>query len=1199
MTQHPPTADELLRTVTDTLGPDTPPGDDDSLIAWGLDSITLMRIAGSWRRQGVKVGFAELAREPTLRAWRSLLASRASAPAGPAAKTRSEAPPGASPNAPAVEPGEPFPLAVMQHAYWIGRGDDTTLGSVAAHLYVEFDGSGVDPRRLDTAVRALVRRHGMLRARFTDDGRQQILPALTRPATSVNDLRNLDEETAAAKLEGVRHSSSHARLDVAAGEVFSVQLSLLPQGRSRLHVDVDMLAADALSYRVLLSDLAQLYRDPDAALPPIRTSYPAYLAERTEVRRLSREQAQQWWRRRVPELPSAPELPLVPEAERAGPTRVTRRHHWLPPEEKRRLAARAHQHGLTPAMAVATAFSEVLAAHSGQPRFLLNIPLFDRRGSHPDTDLLVGDFTSSVLLDVDLAEPASFTEHARRLQDRMHTDAAHADYSGVEVLRDLTRQRGEQVLAPVVFTSALNLGELFDADVRDSFGTPVWIISQGPQVLLDAQVTEVDGGLLVNWDVREDAFPAGLVDAMFAAFHGLVTRLGTEDDVWDRPVPALLPEEQSAVRRAVNATDAPRSHRLLHEGFFARAAERPDAPALLWGTEGSLTYGELADRALRCAAALVDRGVRPGDTVAVGLPKGPGQITAVLGVLAAGAAYVPVGADQPPARRDRIRATAGYRLTLTEGDTDGHPGGTTDGLPGGTTSGPVGAPPAGGADADRLAVTDADRLTVTDALRHDPLPAPVPVDEEQLAYVLFTSGSTGEPKGVEVPHRAAMNTLDDLGARFAVGPSDRCLALSALDFDLSVFDVFGLLSAGGAVVLIDEADRREAQPWAELMRRHRVTLLNCVPPLLDMLLLATGPGELTGLRAVLLGGDRVGTDLPGRLAERAPGCQFAGLGGTTETAIHSTVCEVVDARVPAHWRAVPYGTPLRNVRCRVVDPRGRDCPDWVPGELWIGGDGVALGYRGDPERTAGKFTEADGVRWYRTGDLARYWPDGTLEFLGRRDHQVKLRGFRIELGEVEAGLAGHPAVRRAVAGLTDGPGVQLAAAVSAGPGTTEEELRAWARAVLPPHMVPARIAVAAELPLTANGKLDRRAVRALWETRGPGEEGHRAPGSALETVVARVWADVLGAAHVGLDDGFFALGGDSVLATVIVSRLREALDTSEVSVRALFATLTPGGMAARLAAEEHTPGRLEQVAALHLEIEGMSAEEVDSALRDS
>ena len=832
----------------------------------------------------------------------------------------------------------------------------------------------------------------------------------------------------------------------------------------------------------------------------------------------------------------------------------------------RRRTPRAPPHGLTPPRAVATPFSEVLAAWSGQPRFLLNVPMFDRRGSHPDIDLLVGDFTSSVLLDVDLTEPGSFTEHARRLQDRMHTDAAHSDYSGVEVLRDLSRLGGEQVLAPVVFTSALNLGELFDAGVRKSFGKPAWIISQGPQVLLDAQVTEVDGGLLVNWDVREDAFPAGLVDAMFTAFHGLVTRLGTDDTVWERTLPALLPAEQSAVRAKVNSTEGPRSHRLLHQGFFERAAERPKAPALLWATEGALSYGELADRALRTAAALVAHGVRPGDTVAVSLPKGPDQITAVLGALAAGAAYVPIGVEQPPARRDRIRATAGFRVALT----DGRP----------------------------FEDVGLDALPVAEALRTAaPLARPVAVDEEQPAYVLFTSGSTGEPKGVEVPHRAAMNTIDDLNDRYGVGTSDRCLALSALDFDLSVYDVFGLLSAGGAVVLIDEDDRREASQWADLVRTHGVTVLNCVPALLDMFLLATAPGELTGLKVVLLGGDWVGTDLPGRLAERAPGCRFTGLGGTTETAIHSTVCEVTDSQVPAHWRAVPYGTPLRNVRCRVVDSHGRDCPDWVPGELWIGGEGVALGYRADPSRTAEKFTEADGLRWYRTGDLARYWPDGTLEFLGRRDHQVKLRGFRIELGEVESALAGHPAVRRAVAGLTRGQGVQLAAAVAADAGTYEDELRDWARSVLPPHMVPARITVAEELPLTSNGKLDRRAVQELWQVDEA--ERHRAPGTALETVVARVWQDVLGVERVGLDDGFFALGGDSVLATVIVGRLREALDTSEVSVRSLFATLTAGGMAKRLSAEEETAGRLEQVAAIHLEIEDMSAEEIDSALRDT
>ncbi|MFF5209443.1 amino acid adenylation domain-containing protein [Streptosporangium sp. NPDC000396] len=1144
------TIDDLRRVATDLLGPGaTPPGDHDDLITLGLDSIRFMRIADRCRRAGLDVGFADLARRPTLAQWAELIAGLAGTSEHAVSEQAASAPVGTdrSGTAAAVPAqGEPFPLALMQHAYWVGRGGGQTLGAVAAHLYTEFDGHGVDPGRLGVAVAALAERHPMLRARILDDGRQVIEPWTRGTDLEVLDLRDTPAEEIEGRLTALRDRLSHRLLDVEAGQMFDVRVTLLPEGRTRVHVDVDMLAADARSYRILLADLVHLYERPAEPLPDLGYDYASYLAER----RLQppAESDVRWWRERLAELPGAPALPVRPEAERGDPNRVTRLHGWLSPERRARLTARARAHAVTPAVAVATAFAEVIGAWSGQPRFLLNVPLFDRRPLHPDVDGVVGDFTGSIMLDVDLSERLTFAERAAEVQRRMHEAAAHSSYSGLEVLRDLSRDQGAQVLAPVVFTSALDLGELFGANVENCLGEPVWIVSQGPQVILDAQVTELHDGLLTNWDVRADAFPDGVADAMFAAFGSLIDRLA-DGAAWDAEVGPLLPAGQLAVRERANATDGPLPERALHRSFFAQAASTPQAPAVLGAGQPPLTYEELARRALSVAGALRARGVVPGDPVGIRLPKGPEQVVAVLGVLAAGGHYVPIGVEQPPARAARIRERAGTRVVL------------------------------------------GDDLPYVEAVTWErPLAVPEDTAPDAVAYVLFTSGSTGEPKGVEVSHRAAANTVADLVERFGLGPDDRTLALSALDFDLSVFDVFAPLSSGGAVVTVDEAGRRDAAAWVGEVREHAVTVLNCVPSLLDMLLVAAERDRLgSTLRVVLLGGDWVGVDLPVRLAAQVPGCRFAGLGGTTETAIHSTVCEVRDGRVPAGWTSIPYGTPLRNVRCRVVDVQGRDCPDWVAGELWIGGAGVADGYRGDPERTADRFVEADGLRWYRTGDRARYRADGTIEFLGRADHQVKIRGFRIELGEVEAALADHPAVRHVTALVaTAGTVPRLCAVAVAGPEAGEDGLKAHAAERLPAHMVPDRIVVVGELPLTANGKVDRRALTALVAARAEAPE-HVEPVTPVQKVIAHVWAQALEVDRVGLNDDYFLLGGDSVLATVIVGRLREALDTDAISVHDVLQSLTVARLAEGLADD-----RLTLVAEVFLEVELMTEEELEA-----
>ncbi|MFC4014176.1 AMP-binding protein, partial [Nonomuraea purpurea] len=363
-----------------------------------------------------------------------------------------------------------------------------------------------------------------------------------------------------------------------------------------------------------------------------------------------------------------------------------------------------------------------------------------------------------------------------------------------------------------------------------------------------------------------------------------------------------------------------------------------------------------------------------------------------------------------------------------------------------------------------------------------------------------------------------------------------------------------LLGVGGAVVLVEEDQRRDADAWLDLTRRHGVTVWNTVPALLDMLLVNAGPDDLATLKVAMVSGDWVGLDLRDRLVALVPGARLIALGGATEAAIWSNFHEVDE--VPPHWRSIPYGRPLRNQLFRVVDARGRDCPDWVVGELWIGGAGVAEGYRGDPERTAERFVSVGGTRWYRTGDLGRYWPDGTLEFLGRADFQVKIRGHRIELGEVEAALAAFPGVRDAVAVAVGG---RLAAAVVAGdglPAGVEEFLRER----LPGYMVPDQMLVLESFPLSGNGKIDRDELGRMLDGTAA-DTADEPPREGIESELAELWSDLLDCPVRGRTQSFFALGGDSITATRMIGQVR-ARYGAEVPLRLLFDRPTVADLAA-------------------------------------
>ncbi|EMH4161711.1 amino acid adenylation domain-containing protein [Pluralibacter gergoviae] len=951
-----------------------------NLIQSGLDSMRLMNWLNWFRKRGYAVTLRELYADPTLKAWRILMEKRASQTADNTAREESAPARGVPFNA--MSDGVPFPLTPVQHAYLTGRLPGQVLGGVGCHLYQEFDGSGLSAHRLEQAINTLIQRHPMLHIAFRADGQQYYQQRAGWNGATVHDLRQCDAGSRRRYLDELRERLSHRLLRVDTGETFDFQLSLLPDNRHRLHVNIDLLIMDASSFTLFFNELNALLAGE--TLPALDADYDfrAYVLGLQKFNRQRTDDARAWWLAKSATLPPAPVLPLACEPAAAGPVRNTRRRITIPAERWKTFCLRAGACGVTPTMALATCFSAVLGRWGGLQRLLLNVTLFDRQPLHPSVASMFADFTNILLLDT-ACSGDSVGQLAYKNQLTFTEAWEHRHWSGVELMRELRHQQRYPHGAPVVFTS--NLGRsLYSERAHPPIGEPQWGISQTPQVWIDHLAFEHNEDVCLQWDSNEALFPPGLVETLFTVYSQRVNQLCDDETAWQRPFDELMPAAQQAVRRQINHTQTLLPQALLHEGIFRMAQQQPEALAVT-DSRYRLRYRELADAARRAAGELIARGVQPGDNVVISMSKGVGQVVAALAVLLSGAVYVPVSLDQPAARREKICTDAGARLVLIcQHDASVWP-------------------------------AEIPTLDWQQAIKSPPLASVVPRDPAQPAYIIYTSGSTGTPKGVVVSHRSALNTCLDINSRYQVNAADRMLALSALHFDLSVYDIFGLLNAGGALVIVAEAQRRDPQAWSELIRQHRITLWNSVPALFDMLLtwcegFSSPAPEM--LRAVMLSGDWIGPDLPGRYRVFRPDGQFVAMGGATEAAIWSNVCEVKE--VAPHWRSIPYGLPLSNQRYRVVDELGQDCPDWVAGELWIGGAGVAEGYFNDPDRTRMQFVTDAGERWYRTGDLGCYWPDGTLEFLGRRDKQVKIGGYRIELGEIEHALGQLSGVKQAL-----------------------------------------------------------------------------------------------------------------------------------------------------------------------------------------
>ncbi|MGA5301848.1 amino acid adenylation domain-containing protein [Nucisporomicrobium flavum] len=1018
-----------------------------------------------------------------------------------------------------------YPLSAMQRRLWFLERLTPGTAAYLVPAAVRLRGP-LDRVVLRAAVADLVARHESLRTTVVErDGEPvQVVAPSVEIEIGEEDLRGAPVDA----LEDRVAAAVSTPFDLATGPLLRLRLLRVADGEHRLIVVLHHIVADGWSVSVLFAEFAALYAahraGRPAGLPPLRLQY-------GEVARSERDDwgdELRYWADRLAGAPHVLELPLDHPRPPVVSAHGDSRHFDLPAAPVRDLVAAGRDRGATPFMVLLALFQVLVHRYAGQHDVIIGVPVANR--DRAGLEELIGFFVNTLPIRTDLGGDPSFAELLDRVRDACLAAYAHQEVpfdrlvEEVKPARDLSRP-------PLVQVSfAYQAQPLPSVDVAGLEMTRLPLRSSTARFDLELQlVDDGDNGLSGLIEYKSDLFEGATVERMAGHLRRLVTAAAADPDAPIGALALLDDEERAALlslggdsRRDWPADD------LAHRRIARRAGETPDAEAIRF-EDRTLTYAELDRRANQLAHWLRGQGVGRDVLVGLCLQRSPETVVAILAVHRAGGAYLPLDPDYPRARLEFMLEDSRAPLVLTQSE-------VRDRLPAGAAA---------------VACLDAIESELAGQPAHPPADAVAGTD---LAYVIYTSGSTGRPKGVQIPHRAMSNFLRSMQERPGVAREDILLAVTSLSFDISVLELLLPLVTGARVVLVSRAAAADAQELARVLDRAGVTIMQATPSTWRMLVDSGWAGS-PRLR-MLCGGEALPPALAAQLHPR--GAELWNMYGPTETTVWSAV-----------WRVVPgpvlLGEPVANTVLHVLDKRGQLVPAGVPGELHIGGAGLARGYLNRPDLTTDRFVELTDPagRFYRTGDLVRRRADGSLEFLGRIDHQVKVRGFRIELGEIEEVLGSHPAVGGAVVTAREHAGDTRLVAYLAGADVPAAELGAFLRERLPEYMVPSAFVHLPAFPLTPNGKIDRAALPEPEYGRSASDIPFQAPGDALEHVVAGVFAELLGAQRIGLHDDFFALGGHSLLATRVVTRLRPVVGV-ELPLRTVFEHPTVAGLAAQL-----------------------------------
>ena len=1019
----------------------------------------------------------------------------------------------------------------------------------------------------------LADRHLQLKVRFgvkPDGSLCQYVDEACIPTVEQADVHDLKAEARTVRVQQLMQQWQQTPFDLEAGQLLRVGLIRLDAEEHVLVVVVHHIIADDWSLQLLVQEFGQIYdaavQGRQAALPtlPIRyTDYAAWHRSWMEAGESDRQLA--YWTACLQGERPVLELPADAPRRADGHYTVASQQRVIDgplADGIRQLCARER---LTPFMVFLAAFQLLLARHTGLSDISVGIPVSNR--NRPELEGLVGFFVNTQVLRTVMHEGLGLRQLLAQVRQTAIGAQAHQDMPFDQLVEALhpVRTPGVNPLFQVMFNYLTEDAVPQQAALPDAVLESYPLGAQGAQFELVMNTVEApDGSFHVGLSWAEELFRAETIGRMLSHVGQILDAMVHQPDMPIGNVPLLSAAEQTALQAWGYNTHQHASLDLVLTSLARHVHTKPADTALLFGSD-SLSYEALDRRTETLARNLRARGVRPEDRVGIFQERSLDLVVSMLGILKAGAAFVPLDPELPAQRIAYMMQDSGLQMVLTHerlraklpamagvsavsmeqalsaGAEDGGDADTVYAQNGGAASGSEEIPSGSNAGARRYGEDARICATVTNGLPD--------IHGSQLAYVIYTSGSTGTPKGVGVSHRSLASCMQWMQRVYALGEDDTVLHKAPIGFDVSCWEIFWPLTSGVRLAIAAPGDHRDPQRIFALIERHRVTTMNFVPQMLQAFL-ASRQGQPTGLKHVMVGGEAISTKVQSMAVQGLGEGVLQNLYGPTETTIHVTrwTCRD-DGRTP-----VPIGRPIDETQAHVLDAALNPVPVGVPGELYIGGKLLARGYVNRPDLTAERFVadpfDEHGGRLYRTGDLVRWSEEGQLIYLGRIDEQVKVRGFRIELGEVEAQLLKQPGVREAVVVARETPqGTQLAGYVSghAGQKLDGSVLRQSLKAVLPDYLVPFVIMVLEALPLNANGKIDRKA---LPEPVFESGEAYEAPEGELETQLAQLWAEVLGVERVGRSSNFFELGGHSLLALTLVERMRAA--GIRAQVRELF-----------------------------------------------